>query len=260
MDNEELEPRGDNPRYESLESIDRMGIFRSLTKLHLLSDDMYLRSQAQNLGIVDHFITDLEYRVLRELHEMERTPPSTYFLSAQSQMWIFAAYELLRTWRQRAKEMVKWSDNKGLEQKLAALKGKKDGYMHFGRETRIRQIENVLGDPGVVPQIKSQLLHLHIPFARLEYVRVSIAKHEVSGKEKSAAIMPGYGRINLWCGALDYELENGHYSMGYISRRDVADSIRHLDCSQAPPPEEVLKSFDDYMSGSGFQIQGGSFR
>jgi hypothetical protein len=37
-----------------------------------------------------------------------------------------------------------------------------------------------------------------------------------------------HGRINKWCGSLDYELENGRYSMGEINRRDIADEIRML--------------------------------
>ncbi|MDP1774694.1 MAG: hypothetical protein Q8L15_20700 [Methylobacter sp.] len=241
--------------YDEANKIDPKGVSASLKKLHLLGDDLYLRSQAFNLGIVDNFITDLEYKVLHELNKMERTPPVTFFLSAQSQMWIFAAYELLRTWRQRAKEMVKWADNGGLEQKLATLRAKNDGYMHFGRENRIRQIESVLNEPSLVPQIKNQLLHLHIPFVRIEYIRVSIAKHEVRGDSKSIAMTPGYGRINSWCGSLDYELVNGRDSMGYISRRDIADSIRSLDCSQATPTEDILNSFDDFMKEfqKGFQ-------
>lgn len=250
MYNEELESYNDSPGYEAPEAIDKMGIFASLSKLHLINDDMYLRSQAFNLNIVDNFLTDLEYKVLSDLHEMERTPPSTHFLSAQSQMWIFAAYELLRTWQQRAKEMEKWADNGGFQNKLADLRAKNDKYMHSGREIRIRQIEIFLKDPSLVVQLKKQRLHLHVPFTSLEYLRVSIAKHEVSGKSNSAARTPGYAHINSWCGSLDYELENGRYSMGYLSRRNVADSIRHLDFSQAPPTDDDIKSFDDHMRGN----------
>jgi hypothetical protein len=42
----------------------------------------------------------------------------------------------------------------------------------------------------------------------------SIAKHEVSGRKNSVALMSAYGRIDQWCGALDFELENGFYSIG----------------------------------------------
>ena len=126
MYNEEHESYDDSPRYGAPDTIDKSGIFTSLSTLHLINDDMYLRSQAFNLNIVDNFLTDLEYRVLHDLHEMERTPPSAHFISAQSQMWIFAAYELLRTWQQRAKEMEKWADNGGFQNKLADLRAKND--------------------------------------------------------------------------------------------------------------------------------------
>jgi len=43
------------------------------------------------------------------------------FLSAQSQMWIFAAYEIMRTWRQRVRRMIEWAKNGALESKLLAF-------------------------------------------------------------------------------------------------------------------------------------------
>ena len=50
---------------------------------------------------LDEVIVSAQKReeVLQKLLQEERTPPETMFLSAQSQMWIFAAYELMRTWR-----------------------------------------------------------------------------------------------------------------------------------------------------------------
>jgi hypothetical protein len=41
--------------------------------------------------------------------------------------------------------------------------------------------------------------------------------------------------------------------MGYINRRDVADSIRHLDFTADPPDDEQIESFDAFMSGKGFE-------
>lgn len=248
-----MHPEEAGPRYAALDDIDPTALYRGLAQLDLLTDDMYLSSQAHNLGIVDTFLTQLEYDVLRKYYELERTPLETYLLSAQSQMWILAAYEVLRTWRQRVKEIVKWRDSGGLEMKLKAMKEKKYGYMHFGHEVRMRQIEKVIHDPNIVARIKKQLLHIHIPFARLEHIRITLAKHEVAGTAGSSAMTPGYGRINQWCGSLDYDLENGHYGMGYISRRDIADSFRSLDCTGEPPAREMLKEFDDYMSGKGWQ-------
>jgi hypothetical protein len=242
--------------YDTPDKIDMKGIINSLTNLHLLNDDVYLVSQATNLGIVDNFITDIEYQVLKELNEIERTPELTFFLGAQSQMWVFAAYELLRTWKQRSEDMIVTANNGGLTLKLKELKRRNKDFMHFGRELRIMQIENIINNPSVITEIKNQLSHLHIPYVRLEYIRVCIAKHEVRGRDKSIAMTPGYGRINSWCGSLDYDFTNGQDSMGYISRRDIADSIRALDFSQAPPSNEELKEFDQLMKEfqKGFQI------
>jgi hypothetical protein len=202
--------------------------------------------------MVDEFITALEYQSLRELIAEERTPAAAHFLSAQSQMWIFAAYELLRTWQERCKNIIKWADNGGLQQKLDALKAKSDGVTHFGRDNQIRQLEAVMADPTLVTRIKNELHHLHIPLTRLEFIRVAIAKHEVSGKAKAAALMPGYGRINMYCGSLDYQMDSGKIILGTINRRDIADSFRNIDCSVEPPSNEALKSFDDFMSCKNF--------
>ena len=71
-------------------------------------------------------------------------------------MWIFAAYKLLRTWRERAREMIKWAKSGGLEQKLAVYE-KDDGYLHFGRQYRAGQIRAVLVDPDRVSAIRRDL-------------------------------------------------------------------------------------------------------
>lgn len=242
----------EGPNYLPQEQIDGTALSRALASLYILGDDMFMRMQAHNLEMVDNFITDIEYKTLRELFEQERTPASAFFLAAQSQMWIFAAYELLRTWQQRSKEIVKWAENGGLQQKLEALRAKNNGPAHFGLENQIGQLESVIADSSLVTRIKNELRHLYIPFKELEFLRVAIAKHEVSGKAKSVALMPGYGRINNWCGSLDYQIENGRYIIGNFNRRHIADSIRSIDCSSAPPSDEDLRSFDDFMSGNGY--------
>ncbi|RBB35704.1 hypothetical protein DPV79_27180 [Burkholderia reimsis] len=251
---QDFEEHDEGPRYAAPETIDSMALYQSLSNLVFFSDDMYLRSQAHNLNLVDQFLMPLEHKVLRELLETDSTPADTYFLLAQSQMWIFAAYELLRTWRQRASEIIKWHANHGLEQKLAALKERDKTGSHFGLRIRIEQIGRALDDEAIVAELDRQLRHTYIAFTRLEWVRVSLAKHEVSGNPKQAALMPGYGRINNWCGSLDFELENGKYSTGYINRRDVADSIRHFDFTADPPDDAQLELFDAYMSGKGFDV------
>src|ERR1035441_7629468 len=124
--------------------------------------------QAFNLSIVDQFIMELEADVLRRLHKDERTPTAEVtFLSAQSQMWIFAIYELLRTWRERAKDVIKLHENGGLKLKIEAL-SKELGFRHVGREIRADQLLKVLDDPSLIDQIKGDIREIHIPFARIE--------------------------------------------------------------------------------------------
>ena len=66
----------------------------------------------------------------------------------------------------------------------------------------------------------------------------------MSGRKNSVALMSAYGRIDQWCGALDFELENGFYSMGYISRRDIANEIRVLTMDSTTPTDEANHEFD----------------
>lgn len=250
-ENDDREEDPDRPRYRDTEKIAPTEIRSALSKLQLFADDPYLRMQAVNIGLVDQFLMRLESDVLRKLIEEERTPiPESAFLSAQSQMWIFAAYEILRTWRQRAKEVLKWAESGGLEQKLKALE-QNVGYQHFGRHYRAAQIKRVMNDPNLVNLIKDDIRRTHMLFARIEAIRVSLAKHEVKGRKHSVALMPGYGRINQFCGSLDYELENGAYSMGTISRRNIADGIRALLTPETPPTDEMIAEFDAFMRGPG---------
>lgn len=246
---EEDEDRDDFPEYRSPSDIAPNELSGALQSLYLIGDDPYLRMQALNLSVVDQFIMKLEYETRRKLIDEERTPmPEAVFLSAQSQMWIFAAYEILRTWRERAKGVVKAFENGGLELKVEALEKELD-FVHVGRQLRAMQLRRILEDPSIIQTIKIDLRRSHMAFARIEHLRVSLAKHEVSGKANSIAYDPGYGRINQWCGSLDYQLEQGAAILGTISRRDIAEDIRHIPASDDAPSDETIKSFDTYMRG-----------
>lgn len=247
---DEYEPaddQDDGPRYADIATLEGWEIPAALQGLTLFRDP-YLSMQAQNLAVVDHFLNDLERHVMKRLFLEDRTPiDDATFLNAQSQMWIFAAYEVMRTWRQRAKEIIKWHESGGLQMKLEALERDR-GFIHDGDHRRAAIIREVIADPAIVQALRDDLKRTHIVFARMEYLRISLAKHEVPGKAKSLAVAPGYGRINQWCGALDYELGNGKYIMGYVNRRDIADDIRAIPNLEVPT-DENLASFDEYMKG-----------
>jgi hypothetical protein len=71
-----------------------------------LFDNLFLSMQGQNVMLVDFYLRDLEDDLLCEYLDRERTPvQSAMFVSAMSQMWIFAVNELLRTWKQMVKEL-----------------------------------------------------------------------------------------------------------------------------------------------------------
>jgi hypothetical protein len=71
-----------------------------------------------------------------------------------------------------------------------------------------------------------------------------MAKHQVSGKAKSIAFAPGYGRINRWCGSLEYQLEAGQVIFGNISRRDIAEAVRSFSDHSQIPTGETIADFD----------------
>lgn len=221
----------------------------ALHSLELLRGELYLGLQVNNLTVIDQFIMGIEHHTLQEYHRTERTPPETMFLNAQSQMWIFAAYELLRTWKARAKDIIKWAENGGLETKARSLE-EEQGFLHAGREMRAKQLREIAENPSVIETIKTDLRRVHIPFARIEHIRVCLAKHEIRGRRNSIAYSPGYGRINMMNGSLQYQLENGPVILDTISRRDIADELRALNDASKVPTEEDIASFDEFMRAS----------
>ncbi|MXZ61090.1 MAG: hypothetical protein F4Z12_09550 [Acidobacteria bacterium] len=238
----------DSTRCAPASSANAGNLRAALCDLTLLGDDPFLSMQALNLAMVDAWLTPLEEDLLRMLIREDRTPaPEALFVSALSQMWIFAAYELLRAWRQRALDMRKLQRNGGLRAKLAALR-KDCGFVHAGRRIRASQIERILDEPGIIDVIDDDLKRTHMPFARLAAIRVSLAKHEVPRKKNSIALNPGYGRINRECGALDNEIEVGGSSLGTINRREIAEGMRALPDAQIPSDDE-LEAFDALLRG-----------
>ncbi len=180
-----------DPSFRSHTDITPDELTTALRSLELLGGEMHLGLQVTNLTVVDQFIMGVEHHILQEYFRTDKTPPETMFLNAQSQMWIFAAYELLRTWRARAKDIIKWAENGGLELKAKSLE-EDQGFLHSGRQMRAKQLREVATNPSMIETIKTDLRRAHIPFSRIEHLRVSLAKHEVRGRRNSVAYAPGY--------------------------------------------------------------------
>ena len=246
-DQEYFEEFDEGPPYERPENIEMWEIPKSLGKLALFGSDVYITMQANNLGLIDRWLMDVETNVLQRLIAEDRTPiDDAFFLSAQTQMWIFAAYELLRTWRQRAKEVKKWAENGGLQLKIDALE-KDLGYLHTGRLSRAKQLKEVQENPEIVEKLEKDLRRTHILFSQIEAIRVAFAKHEVKGKKNMPANAPGYGRIDRWTGSLSYEIGDGMYILDCVNRRDISDGIRAIDHDGEPQSAEELADFDAAM-------------
>ena len=211
--------------YLSLDEIDfskTQQTFRGL----VLFDDVFLNMQAMNISIIDKFITEYEYALLDEYLETDRTPINTaMFVSAQSQMWIFAIYELLRTWRARIKKLRNWKENGGIEQMIKNLE--KDE-LNFAANFKKKQLEHLKSDPSFYPKLEEDLLRMDDLFTMIEAMRINLAKHEVHNKEKHSPRTVGYGRINSFCGALDFDIAHENGSFEFLNRRDIADSIRNM--------------------------------
>ena len=169
-------------------------------------------------------------------------------------MWLFATYELLRTWRQRAKGFQKLVENGGLKLRIKSLEADK-GYTNFGKQMRAAQLREIEANPQIVDNITVALRRLHIPFTQLEVLRVSLAKHEVRKKPNMPVSAPGYARIDRWTGSLSFEMGGGRVLLGYITRRDVSDSLRDIDHSAPPPLEDETAAFDEYISELGDETE-----
>ena len=238
---------------------------QALRDLPLLGDDMYLRMQAINLGFVDDFLADLETQLLAEYRALDKTPlDSAAFVSALSQLWIFGVYELLRTWRQRARdalslaEVLNSTDTDAREARLHRERERMRETSPYGEaivDDRWRIVERISKDQSFVEAIRTALDKTEWVFRRIEALRVHLAKHEVPKQKGSPALAPGYGRINMENGSIYYQFLVRPPEVDVLSRRDVADACRdfQIDKTTAMLPDSVraqLKTIPEFAYGA----------
>ena len=214
----------DSLPYSGWDDLDFSVITMGVKRLPFFRDDLYLGMQAMNVGVADSVITEHEYALLREWFEIEKTPTeSAMAVSALSQMWIYGLYEVLRMWRDRQFQFNKLLQNGGIEPKLDSMP---DEALNLTVEVRRRQLLRYKEDQSYRDSVAAAWLKLEPIYRMTEMFRMNLAKHCAPGKDGVIPRAPGYGRINRWCGAMDYELidKDGNYAT--MNRRDIADALR----------------------------------
>lgn len=233
----------------------------ALQNLPLLGDDLYLRMQAMNLGIVDEYLRQIESELLRTFMAEEKTPfPEAVFVSAQSQLWIFGLYELLRTWRQRCGELLAFAEElasvpsveredwlnarrNGLADRSAQLP--ESDSMHWG------PFQAIAEDTNRAVAIRTALDSTEVVFRRIESLRVQLAKHEMPKIRGSSAMAPGYGRIDTFTGSIAWQVSLTRHEVDMVSRQRISDDCLTLgeDRSQyllPPDIQEKVKPLPKY--------------
>ncbi len=203
-----------------------------------LCDNLWLGMQARNIAIVDFtLIRGIEASALEAYIERERTPTDILItLSALSQMWVFALYEFLRTWRQRANEIIE------IEKKYALLepslrqpyldnevkKARKKEGSTLSPQYYARHIAQV-SDHKFVGQLKLYFEQTDALFREAEALRVTLAKHEVPKTSGLIAEAPGYGRMSYRDGSMYWFVTLKDGSQFSVNRRELSNTFFVLD-------------------------------
>lgn len=227
-----------------------------LRGLPLVEEDMYLGMQAMNLSVVDGFLADWEGQLLRRYMDEEHTPlPDAIVVSAFSQLWVFGLYEFLRTWRGRARQVIKFADQikdadgearqRLVEKTEQLVRRTTESTYAFG--PLWAGFERALKNRNYAQRLQRAVDGSEILFRRIEALRISLAKHEVP-RSGGHALAPGYGRIDMTDGSITWQVLLGDRELDMVSRRKLADECRALgtDRSRHILPRDIqerIRSF-----------------
>ena len=211
--------------YQSLDDIDFSVVTMGWRRLAMLENDLYLGMQGMNVGITDAVITDWEYSLLREYIEIERTPTElALHVSAFSQMWTLAVYEVMRIWRDRVFQFRTWHVNSGIDQAISNLSD--DEPLNMTKNVRKKLLERFRDDATFRDRSDSEWQIFEPVYRSTELLRMNLAKHAAPGNNSVMPRAPGYGRINSYCGAMDYEVIDREENYYFMNRRDIAEGLR----------------------------------
>jgi len=211
-----------------------------------LFDDIFLRFQAQNLDIVDQYLRQLERELLDRHMEQDTTPTAqAMVVSALSQLWVFGVYELLRTWRQRAREFLELAEElsrlpedkqqRAIEDRVerARRKGVVDT---IALEPYKRELQYSL-DPAAVSAVRTARDRVQTVFRKTEALRMNLAKHEIPRASGARARAPGYARIDPTSGSMSWEIDLGNRVVDSITRLDISSAVHSLGRGVPPSGE-----------------------
>jgi hypothetical protein len=209
---------------------------RLLSILHLpLFDDLFLGMQARNIAAVDAHLRAMEREAHAEYLRTDRLPlPQVMLVSAISQMWVFAAYELLRTWRQWVTELLRYFTE--LEQATSSearaatfqrrnttRKDRKSGSVDASSfEDSFERIET---DSAFAASLREARDTIESAYRRFESLRVTLAKHEVPKGRGVRAFAPGYARMDMMTGGLYWIVEDKAGNSDLIRRHELAEEL-----------------------------------
>jgi hypothetical protein len=146
-------------------------------------------------------------------------------------MWLFSLYEFLRTWRQRATQLLQLADQYGktlprkqkayLEKTIADAKGK-EKHIFSGASFYSEHVSRI-ADPAFIDSIKAYYDKMDGWFGFIEELRMNLAKHEVPKTRGMVAEMPGYARIDLVRGTLYWQFIDTQGGLQKLDRREAAN-------------------------------------
>jgi hypothetical protein len=261
MRDDELKDNSDEDRQEDGDTGTSISLAAALRTLPLFTEP-YLHMQAMNLDLVDAFLVEQETSLLHEYFEQERTPfPAAMFVSAFCQLWIFGLYELLRTWRQRGRDVLRWSREfhaLPAADRATRLTAKRREIERRAADPRGAEVfhwpayEAAASDPAFGETIRKALDRSERLFRRIEAFRVTLAKHEMPGLPGSFAMAPGYGGIDMTDGSIYWQVVLRENEVDLVSRRTLADECRRLALDRTPAiiPEHLQDQMKRYPDDS----------
>jgi hypothetical protein len=217
-----------------------------------LCDDLWLGMQAQNIAVVDRIVRHFEREALDEFYRNDRFSMDSLFpLSAMSQVWVFALYEFLRTWLQRASKLI------GYAERMAALRtdGDRAAYMTAIEEEAKEKAKHVrlapvfyhehvarVRDEKFIESIRDYRESIKGLFRDVEAIRMPLAKHEIAGTkgQKFMAEAPGYGRVDTATGSMYWQIVLTNGNVDIINRHSLAGRFFGTE-----EPEEKSALFED---------------